>query len=371
MHPALEEQSNETEKGPWSFMKTMNGLLDFSRNVIEPSKYGVWTGGAKDRNIDGNTQTYVSNYNSEPFTMEYIAYRYQPIIHGKHHNNDWRNWSTSYSAKARSDKENKFMDVTPSDKNYISSEPKSDKKSLLSNDSSLVWEDIYGISNYSMGDDFVDNSRYRWSGSTFYTENGKVKPLFGKWRAKWLQNNNNRTMADGNDLTSGGGYLEGEPLSDGYNNFYDHFIAFDNGDTTWTNKARVRQIGDSVNITTNAQALLESISNAGTTPVHPSAINVAVPSLENDCVGKPVSFRLYTSEKDSSVNLVTNTPDVPYRAWMTRANQNRYYDVIKFFSTKEDKTGDKTVQHKAERDERRQAPSETAQFKKTDIVGLE
>ena len=76
-----------------------------------------------------------------------------------------------------------------------------------------------------------------------------------------------------------------------------------------------------------------------------------------------MSFKLHTSEKGDQANWMTNTSDVPYRAWMTRENQKRYYDTIKFFSTKEDKTGDKTSQHKAERDERRQAPSETAQFK--------
>tara|TARA_B110000908_G_C10268367_1_gene467215 strand:+ start:912 stop:20987 length:20076 start_codon:yes stop_codon:yes gene_type:complete len=266
IHPSLMEfELNIIED--WSFMD----------DVIDPAKYGIWTGGAKDRNIDGNHTTYVSNSDSEPFTMEYVALRYTPIIHGNYHSNDWRSWSTSYLSKSRSDKDNKFLDISPSLKHYKEdSFPKTDAETYLLNDASLVWGDIYGLSNSQMNDGYVDNSRYRWSGSTYYTHNGKIKSL-----------NFSKTTA---------------------------------------------------------------------------AANRIVPSLKNDRVGKEVSFKLHTSEKIGQSNWLTKTTDVPYRAWMTQENQQRYYDTIKFFSTRADITGDTTLNKKPERDEKRQARSETEEF---------
>jgi len=370
-HTTLKDQANDNAMGPWSFMESVTNIIlgnNITRNVIDPSKYGIWVGGAKDRNIDGNYQTYISNYNSEPFTMEYIAYRYQPIIHGKHHNNDWRNWSTSFSSKTRSDKDNKFMDVTPSNKYYDSSNfARPDMKSQLSNDASLVWEDINGVSNFSQGDDFIDNSRYRWTGSNYYTKNGMVKPLFGKWRALWIgDKSTDNTFGHHYELSSqfltSGGYDEHEYV---------------NGIESAYGDVAPRQIGNTVNYF-NEQgiqiaSLLSSLYNSSSEETMPAGQQVAVPSLKNDCVGKPVSFHLNTTEEESQENWMTNTIDVPYRAWMTKENQKRYYDTIKFFSTKEDKFGDKTAQNKPERDENRQAPSETTQFKdnKTGIEGLE
>jgi hypothetical protein len=57
---------------------------------------------------------------------------------------------------------------------------------------------------------------------------------------------------------------------------------------------------------------------------------------------------------------------------MTQENQQRYYDTIKFFSTRADITGDTTLNKKPERDEKRQARSETEEFlsDKTNIEGL-
>ena len=134
--------------------------LDGSR-VVHPSKYVfsptlmidstlgrqntmIWTGGAKDRNV-GNDTTYSSYYDSVPFTMEYISYKFAP----------------DGQSTTRTDKGvNNFIDVSGSVVN-------NDLKSHLQNDTSMIWEDIYGKTSFSFGDGYVDNSRYRWNGSTY------------------------------------------------------------------------------------------------------------------------------------------------------------------------------------------------------------
>ena len=158
--------------------------LDASR-VVHPSKYvfekiidndynGKWVGGNTKRTEDRNQKNGLKdNTNSSEFTMDYIAYSYKA--------------SDIYGAKKE------FLDcsgagLSGSGPGYLTGD-KNTTKTWLKTNHSLNWVDYFGASNFYTSDGYIDNSRFRTSGSIYYVDaNDKIKERGTKMETKYNQN---------------------------------------------------------------------------------------------------------------------------------------------------------------------------------------
>jgi hypothetical protein len=68
-----------------------------------------------------------------------------------------------------------------------------ENKRYFLNDASHDYDDVYGVSEFSLGDGFVDNSRYRWAGSTYGNGGTYAERLDGVNSVKF----NNEELATG------------------------------------------------------------------------------------------------------------------------------------------------------------------------------